>query len=126
MASIGLSGTIVYYDMEYYDDNSSCSAATKAFINAWVSELHKKGYTAGVYGSPTNANADWTNLTDLPDDVWLALWNGVAGVWNLSPLPNSYWANDQRIHQYTGGVNQTYGGVTYNIDQDYLMGAVAK
>jgi len=126
MASIGLSGTIVYCDMEEYSGSASCSTATKAFINAWVSELHTQGYSAGVYGSPTNANADWIALNNLPDDVWLALWNGVASVENLSPLPNSHWSNNQRIHQYRGGVNQTYSGVTYNIDQDYLDGAAAK
>jgi photosystem II stability/assembly factor-like uncharacterized protein len=126
MSSIGLKGTIVYYDMEYYNDNASCSAATKAFINSWVNELHTLGYKGAVYGSPTNANADWTSVGHPPDDVWLALWNGVASVWNLSPLPNSYWSHNQRIHQYTGGVNQTYGGVKYNIDQDFLAGPVAK
>jgi hypothetical protein len=30
MASIRLTGTIVYYDMEYYNDNASCSAATQS------------------------------------------------------------------------------------------------
>ncbi|MEO8926899.1 MAG: glycoside hydrolase domain-containing protein [Caulobacteraceae bacterium] len=126
MASIGLSGTIVYYDLEYYNDTRSCAAATKAFLNAWVQGLHGQGYTAGVYGSPTNANADWLGLANLPDDVWMALWNGNAGVFHLPPLPNSDWANHQRIHQYQGNVNQTFGGVRYNIDQDFLDGPVAK
>jgi Rv2525c-like, glycoside hydrolase-like domain/Immune inhibitor A-like, MAM domain len=125
MSSIGLSGSVIYYDLEYYNATSSCSAAASAFVNAWVQELHTLGYTAGVYGSPTNANSDWLNITYSPDAVWLALWNGVASVWNLSPVPNTAWANHQRIHQYTGGVNQTYGGVTLNIDQDYLDGPVA-
>ncbi len=126
MSSIGLKGTIVYYDLEQYNESSSCSAATKAFVNAWVSELHALGYSAGVYGSPTNANSDWKSLSHAPDDVWLALWNNVPSVWNLSPLPNTYWPNNQRIHQYWCCPTQTYGGVSYNIDQDYLAGAVAK
>ena len=126
MAAIGLSGTIVYYDMEYYNDTPSCAAATKAFLNAWVQGLHGKGYVAASYGSPTNAAADWVHLTSALDAVWMALWNGKASVFNLSPLPNTAWPNHQRIHQYKGNVNQTFGGVAYNIDQDYLDGPVAK
>ncbi len=33
MAGVGLAGTIVYYDLEYYNDNASCAAATKAFLD---------------------------------------------------------------------------------------------
>jgi len=126
MASIGLKGTIVYYDLEEYTDSSSCSAAAKAFVNAWVQELHALGYSAGVYGSPSDANNDWLHISDSPDDVWIALWNGVKSTTNLSPIPNSAWANNQRIHQYNYLGNQTYGGITLNIDGDYLGGAVAK
>ncbi len=126
MAGVGLSGTIVYYDLEYYNDNASCAAATKAFLGGWTQGLHGAGYTAGVYGSPTNANADWLKLTSPPDDVWLALWNGQADVFPLPPLPDSAWANHQRLHQYKGNINQTWGGVRYNIDQDFLDGPVVK
>jgi photosystem II stability/assembly factor-like uncharacterized protein len=126
MSSIGLSGTIVYYDLEEYTDSSSCSAAAKAFVNEWVEELHTLGYSAGVYGSPDNANTDWLNISHPPDDVWIALWNGVKSTTNLSPIPNSDWDNNQRIHQYDYLGNQTYGGITINIDGDYLGGAVAK
>ena len=31
-------------------------------------------------------------------------------------LPDSMWANHQRVHQYIGGHNESYGGVTINID----------
>lgn len=126
MNAIGLTGAPIYYDMEYYNDTRSCAAATKAFIGGWVQGLHGAGYVAGVYGSPTNAAADWVGLASAPDDVWLALWNGVAGVFDLPPLPNTAWPNHQRLHQYKGNVNQTFGGVHYNIDQDYLDGPVAK
>ena len=125
MSSIGLAGSVVYYDLQEYSGASSCDAAASAFVNGWVQEMHALGYTAGVYGSPTNANSDWLSIANSPDAVWLALWNGSASVENLSPVPNTDWANHQRIHQYSGGVNETYGGVTLNIDQDYLDGPVA-
>jgi len=55
----------------------------------------------------------------MPDVIYDALWNGAA---NTSDpiLPSTEWAGHQRIHQYLGGQNVTYGGVTVNIDQDFL------
>jgi hypothetical protein len=32
------------------------------------------------------------------------------------------WANHQRVHQYTGGHNESYGGVTINIDSNAVDG----
>ena len=40
-------------------------------------------------------------------------------------VPSADWADNQRLHQYEGGHNETYGGVTINIDNDYLDGATA-
>jgi Rv2525c-like, glycoside hydrolase-like domain len=120
---LGLTSTIVYYDMEAYNGNSSCTPAVQAFVNNWVAEMHAKGNLAGVYGSPTNAN-DWANLAHPPDDVWIADWNYQDTVWNIPGLSNSLWVNNQRLHQYIGGHNETYGGITFNMDNDVLEGAV--
>ena len=38
-------------------------------------------------------------------------------------VPASAWTRHQRIHQYRGGHDETYGGVTINIDSDYVEGA---
>src|SRR5581483_394339 len=35
-------------------------------------------------------------------------------------FPAADWPNHQRLHQYTRGHNATYGGVTLNIDSDYV------
>jgi hypothetical protein len=40
-------------------------------------------------------------------------------------VPSPDWASHQRIHQYDGGHDETYGGATLNIDGDYLDGATA-
>jgi hypothetical protein len=124
MSATCLPGTIIYYDLEQYKDAPACSSAAQSFVNAWVQELHNLGFLAGVYGSPSNADKDWLNVANPPDDVWIAKWNGVESVWNPSPIPNSAWANNQRIHQYNNLGNQTYGGITFNIDGDYLDGIV--
>jgi len=123
-AALGLTNTVIYYDLEAYNSNSSCSAAVQAFVNSWVSQIHAKGNVAGVYGSPSAAQNDWSVIANKPDDVWIADWNGQDSVWNLSPLSNGLWVNNQRIHQYEGGHNETYGGVTFNIDTNDVDGAV--
>ena len=38
-------------------------------------------------------------------------------------VPETAWANHQRIHQFRGGHDDTYGGVTINVDSDYVDGA---
>ena len=42
----------------------------------------------------------------------------------LDPVvPSTAWPDHQRIHQFRGGHDETYGGVTINIDNDYVDGA---
>ena len=57
-----------------------------------------------------------------PDDIWIGDWNGRQTT-SDPYVPSGDWANHQRLHQYRGGHNETYGGVTINIDNDYLDGA---
>jgi hypothetical protein len=57
-----------------------------------------------------------------PDDIWFANWNGQLSTSDPA-IPSADWAAHQRLHQYSGGHNETHGGVTINIDGDYLDGA---
>jgi photosystem II stability/assembly factor-like uncharacterized protein len=124
--ALGLSTSIVYYDMENYNSgDATCKAAVNSFINGWVQRMHSSSFLAGVYGSATNANSGWATIANVPNNVWIALWNGVASTTGLSPLPDSLWSNSQRIHQYAGGHNETWGGITFNIDNDIENGRVA-
>ncbi len=54
----------------------------------------------------------------------MANWNGQATTSDAA-VPSTDWANHQRLHQYRGAHNETYGGVTINIDSDYLDAATA-
>ncbi|MEO5625171.1 MAG: glycoside hydrolase domain-containing protein, partial [Dokdonella sp.] len=114
--------TVIYYDMEGY---SPSSAAVSAFVDGWTARLHELGSTSGVYGGASNANTDWAAIANPPDAVWIASWDGQARVTPISGLSNSNWANQQRIHQYQGGHDETWGGVTFNIDSNYEDGPVA-
>ena len=125
-----LQGTVLYYDMERYDDVSgtgACSTPTKAFLKGWTDRLKETGYISGVYGSPFNANGDWINIPEASrmDAVWLARWNNIMSVWGVAPLPNNVWTNHQRIHQWLGPRDETWGGVTFNIDNNISDAPVA-
>jgi len=129
--NLGLTqGTVLYYDMERYDDLSgtgACSTPTKAFLKGWTDRLKESGYKSGVYGSPFNANGDWINIptASQPDIVWLARWNNVMSVWGVAPLPDTFWTNHQRIHQWLGPRDESWGGVTFNIDNNISDAPVA-
>lgn len=130
-ANLGLlPGTVLYYDMERYDDVSgtgACSTPTKAFLKGWTDRLKELGFISGVYGSPFNANGDWINipLASRMDAVWLARWNNIMSVWGVAPLPDNVWTNHQRIHQWLGPRDETWGGVTFNIDNNISDAPVA-
>lgn len=122
---------VIYYDLEAFPDQSSCRTAAKSFLNGWVERLNELGHRAGIYGSACGSYVtDWATIANVPDDVWPAHWiystyNANATVWSVACVADSYWNNHQRIRQYAGGHNETYGGVTFNIDSNAIDGHVA-
>jgi len=122
-------GSPIYYDMEGYKLTATCSLAVQRFVKAWTIELHAKGYTAGVYGSAASTIHDLVDMLEagsdgVPDNIWIARWNGVEKVFGEPVVSDDYWSDHQRVHQYRGGHNETYGGVKINIDSNYVDGAV--
>jgi glycoside hydrolase-like protein len=119
-------GSPIYFDMESYSRTSSATAATLAFLEAWTQKLHALGYVSGVYSSSASGIADLADQVggtyELPDDLWIANWNGAQNT-SDPVVPANAWTAHQRIHQYQGGHNETYGGVTINIDDDYVDGS---
>jgi Rv2525c-like, glycoside hydrolase-like domain len=119
-------GSPIYFDMESYSRTSSATAATLAFLEAWTKKLHALGYLSGVYSSSASGIADLGDQVgtgyELPDHLWIANWNGSTST-SDPVVPSSAWTQHQRIHQYRGGHNETYGGVTINIDNNSVDGA---
>lgn len=117
------SGNPIYDDMEGYSRTSTNTSAVLAFLGAWTTELHARGYLSGVYSSATSGITDLVNQMGTgypePDQIWIAEWNGLAST-SSGYVPSTEWANHQRLHQYQGGHNETYGGATLNIDSDYV------
>ncbi len=119
-------GSAIYDDMEAYGRTASNTQAVLAFLASWTTTLHAAGYRSGVYSSGGSGIADllanYGTTYQEPDDLWIADWNGQATT-SEPCIPSTDFANNQRIHQYAGGHNETYGGVTIDIDNDYLGGA---
>ena len=122
-------GSPIYFDMESYSRSASgCSAAVLAFLSGWTNELHAQGWASGAYGSGaslvTDLSAQWGSAYTEPDDLWFANWNNLDSEYGDPYVPDSQWAGHRRIHQWHGGANETYGGVTLNIDGDAVDGQV--
>ncbi len=142
--ALGLgAGNPVYFDMEAFSyNNAVCLQATRAFLGAWTQRLHDRGYASGIYSS-SNALAatvfDGTTQADrvptaampAPDALWFARWPADSKTQPGDPtlsdpaIPDQYFADHQRIHQYRGGHQETWGGVTVNIDNDSVDAPVA-
>ncbi len=121
-------GNPIYDDMEAYNRGTTNTSSVLAFLSAWTTELHAHGYVSGVYSSASSGVTDLVNAVGTsfvePDQIWIAEWNGQQST-NSSSVPSTDWANHQRLHQYQGGHNATYGGVTLNIDSDYVDAGAA-
>jgi hypothetical protein len=126
-AAIGIgAGSPIYFDMEAYSPTASATNAVLTFLGAWTEKLHQLGYQSGVYSSSSSGIADLADAYGTayasPDDIWTANWNNAEDT--LDPVvPATAWANHQRIHQFRGGHNETWGGTTINIDSNYVDGA---
>ena len=55
----------------------------------------------------------------LPDRIWIARWDGAANT-STTYIGEDGWRPGGRMKQYRGGHNETWGGVTINIDSNYL------
>jgi hypothetical protein len=121
-------GNPIYDDMEAYNTGGTNTSSVLAFLSAWTTELHAHGYTSGIYSSANSGITDLVNANGTgfvePDQIWIAEWNGQQDT-NSASVPSTEWVNHQRLHQYQGGHNATYGGVTINIDSDYVDAGAA-
>jgi hypothetical protein len=125
-------GSPVYFDLEaFLETDTGCVATVLAYLDAWTRELHADGYYAGVYSSAASGIATLTAAVQstpayaAPDAIWIAHWDRQATTAD-DAVPDWLWAGHQRIKQYQGGHVETHGGVSIDIDSDYLDGPVAQ
>ena len=125
-------GSVVYDDLEYFTYSDDCSDAARAFVQGWTDRLQQLGIISGLYA--TSRNLDQNQIYTLqppPNVVWIAEWYKPPGyrpdvtVWDVDWLDDIYWSHHQRVYQYSGGHNETWSGVTINVDSNVLDGLVA-
>jgi hypothetical protein len=121
-------GNPLYFDMENYTPGAGSTAPVLKFLGAWTAQVHAEGYLSGVYASGDSGVVDLVSQVATsypePDDLWMARWND-QDTTNDPNVPSGYWPFHERLHQDEGAHNETHGGVTINIDGDYLDGATA-
>ena len=117
----------LWYDIEAFDISKyHCRESALSFLSAWTNRLHGRNYVSGIYSSAASGikmlddvRVNRPGKYTMPDRVWIADWNRRADVYS-SYVRNSGWMPHKRVHQYRGGHNETHGGVTINIDNNWL------
>jgi hypothetical protein len=120
-------GSTMWYDLEGFDVTlNRCRNASLAFLSAWTRELHTLHYLSGVYSSAgsgikmlDDVRVSAPTAYHLPDQIWIARWDGVADT-STSYIRADGWLPGGRMKQYLGGHDETWGGVTINVDRDWV------
>jgi hypothetical protein len=124
-------GSAVYVDMEHYDPTAPrCREVVLEYLSAWTQEMHRRGFLSGVYahqdsGALHLAQSYTSTSLARPDALWIARWDLSDDLTGWPTVPNAYWPRAQRAKQYRGDHDETWGGVTLNIDNDRLTAPVA-
>jgi peptidoglycan hydrolase-like protein with peptidoglycan-binding domain len=120
-------GSTLWYDLEAFDTSKTdCRESALSFLSAWTNKLHRLGYQSGAYSSAASgirmldsARVNRPGTYAMPDQLWIADWNGRADV-HTSYISDAGWMPHRRVHQYRVGHDEKHGGVTINIDSDWV------
>lgn len=120
-------GSTIWYDLEGFDlTNTACRESALVFVSNWVTRIKALGYVAGFYSSASSgikmlddARVQRPGQFALPDRIWIARWDGNANT-STTYIPEDGWRPGGRMKQYRGGHNETWGGVTINIDSNFI------
>ena len=127
-ADLGIApGSTLWYDLEGFElRNTRCRESALSFLSGWTRQIHELGYVSGVYSSAgsgikmlDDARVNRPDQVVLPDQIWVARWDGKANT-STTYLRADGWRPHARIKQYQGGHDETWGGVTINIDRNFL------
>ncbi|MFJ4341265.1 glycoside hydrolase domain-containing protein [Streptomyces sp. NPDC088915] len=129
-AALGMKpGSPIYLNMESYDiADKACNDATLAYVRSFTKTLRAKTYRAGLYGFSTSsakAIATAKDRTDLPGNLWYALWNGQETTTKDWPWDPKLYTDHSRGHQYKANSKETRGGHTINVDRNAWDAPVA-
>ena len=79
-------GSTLWYDIEAFSiAKTDCRESALSFLSAWTDQLHALGYVSGIYSSGASgikmlddARATRPGVYTMPDQLWIADWNGRA------------------------------------------------
>ena len=121
-------GNPIYFDMEAYTPGSSATSATRTFLAAWTKTLHAaRIHLRRLQQRRLRDRRPRRGLRRQLRRARRRVDRGLERRHSTSDpyVPAADWSAHQRLHQFNGGQDETHGGVTLNIDGDYLDGAVA-
>lgn len=120
----------IYLDVEGYTPKPGCDEPVITYVDAWAAELHRLGHRAGLYGSALSPVAvvglhqATLPAADRLDDLWVARWDGRRTL-DDELVDSRAWVG-HRAHQYRGGHDETWGGVTAHIDSNLIDADVVR
>ncbi|MER5719238.1 glycoside hydrolase domain-containing protein [Streptomyces sp. NPDC002132] len=122
-------GSAIYLDMEPYDiTNKACNDAVLTYVRSFSKTLRAKTYRAGYYGfssSSAKAVATAADKTDLPGNLWYALWDNKETTTADWPWAATQFTNHSRAHQYMVNSKETRAGYTITVDRNSWDAPVA-
>ncbi|MFE4695283.1 glycoside hydrolase domain-containing protein [Streptomyces sp. NPDC056749] len=122
-------GSPIYLNMESYDiTDKACNDATLTYVRSFTKTLRNATYRGGLYGfssSSAKAIAMATNKTDLPGNLWYALWDKKNTTTTDWPWKPTQYTDHSRGHQYMVNSKETRGGHTITVDRNAWDAPVA-
>ncbi|MEU4093323.1 glycoside hydrolase domain-containing protein [Streptomyces sp. NPDC026673] len=128
--SLGMkAGSPIYLDMEPYDiTNKACNDATLTYVRSFTKTLRTNTYRAGYYGfssSSAKAIATASDKTDLPGNLWYALWDNKNTTTTDWPWDPKLFTDHSRAHQYMVNSKEKRGAYTITVDRNAWDAPVA-
>ncbi|MFC9245754.1 glycoside hydrolase domain-containing protein [Streptomyces sp. NPDC057136] len=122
-------GSPIYLDMEPYDiTNKACNEAVLTYVRSFTKTLRAMTYRGGFYGfssSSAKAIAAATNKTDLPGNLWYAMWDKKNTTTTDWPWGAAQFTDHSRGHQYMVNSKESRGGYTITVDRNAWDAPVA-
>ncbi|MFD6819904.1 glycoside hydrolase domain-containing protein [Streptomyces sp. NPDC060085] len=122
-------GSAIYLDMEPYDfTNKACNDAVLTYVRSFTKTLRAKTYRAGYYGfssSSAKAIATATDRTNLPGNLWYALWDKKNTTTTDWPWDPKLFTDHSRAHQYMVNSKESRGGYPITVDRNAWDAPVA-
>jgi hypothetical protein len=114
-------------DLEAFNTNDqSCVDAARAFVHGWDDYVTYSGIYGSV-GSPCPGGSDlptYGSIYHPPGHIWGAHWDGNPNTYDMGGCLGNLWTRGQRLKQYLGPHDETWHGLTMNVDSDSVDGPV--